>query len=76
MKRKKPTIRTVAEFRRSEATEGWRQKANAMTAALYDITCALGSPYLSFDERRTVLMWAAEAHDIDPGKLQGRQDPR
>jgi len=31
------------------------------------VIVALGP--LSFDERRTVLAWAAEAHHIDPAKL-------
>lgn len=73
---KKPTpAKKAYPARRAEPNQGWAETAAKVSDALHDVICALGSG-LEFNQKRDVLSWAAEAHGIDPGKLQGRENPK
>ena len=71
MRKRAKAAGKVSPGRRVEPNEGWAIKAARVSDAIHDVVCALGGG-LDFEEKRQVLMFAAEQHGIDPGKLQGR----
>ena len=73
----KKTTTKVREARIARVTpnEGWELRAARVSDAIHDVVCALGGG-LDFEDKRQVLMFAAEQHGIDPGKLQSREGLR